>query len=133
MLFEPSPRVRDLAARLTAFMNEHVYPNEAKVEEETRRGFVLSPTIEALKKKAKAQGLWNLFLPESHRGAGLTNLEYAPLCEIMGRLIWGARHLQLPARRTPATWRSSSATAPRSRRSSGSSRCSPARSAPASA
>src|SRR5688572_13830592 len=85
MLFEPSPRVRDLAARLTAFMDEHVYPNEAKVEEETSRGFVLSPTIEALKKKAKAQGLWNLFLPESHRGAGLTNLEYAPLCEVMGR------------------------------------------------
>ena len=85
MLFEPSPRVRDLAARLTAFMDEHVYPNEAKVEEETSNGFILSPTIEALKKKAKAQGLWNLFLPESHRGAGLTNLEYAPLCEIMGR------------------------------------------------
>ena len=88
MLFEPSARVRDLAARLSAFMDEHVYPNEAKIEEEARRGFVVSETVEELKKKAKAQGLWNLFLPESHRGAGLTNLEYAPLCEIMGRITW---------------------------------------------
>src|SRR5687768_17190524 len=90
MLFEPSARTRDLAARLTAFMNDHIYPNEARVHEETSHGFQLSPTVEALKKKAKSQGLWNLFLPESKRGAGLNNLEYAPLAEIMGRVIWSS-------------------------------------------
>jgi acyl-CoA dehydrogenase len=90
MLFEPSARSRDLAARLAKFMDEHIYPNEARVIEETSGGFQLSPTIEDLKRKAKAQGLWNLFLPESDRGAGLTNLEYAPLAEIMGRLTWAS-------------------------------------------
>ncbi len=89
-LFEPSARTRDLSARLTAFMNQHIYPNEARVLEETSHGFRLSPTVEELKKKAKAEGLWNLFLPESDRGAGLSNLEYAPLCEVMGRVIWAA-------------------------------------------
>jgi len=90
MLFEPSARTRDLAARLTTFMDEHVYPNETRVVEETDHGFQLSPTVEELKRKAKAQGLWNLFLPESEYGAGLTNLEYAPLAEIMGRVTWAS-------------------------------------------
>jgi acyl-CoA dehydrogenase len=90
MSFDPTPRARDYATRLAAFMNEHIYPNEARVNQETSRGFVLSPTIEELKRKAKAQGLWNLFLPDSERGPGLTNLEYAPLAEIMGRVIWAS-------------------------------------------
>jgi acyl-CoA dehydrogenase len=85
--FEHSAKVKDLQARLTAFMDEHVYPNEARFHEEVAEGDRWQPTaiVEALKPKARAAGLWNLFLPESEYGAGLTNREYAPLCEIMGR------------------------------------------------
>jgi acyl-CoA dehydrogenase len=87
MFFEPSPKVRELQQRLTAFMDEHVYPNEKKHHEQVQSGGRWQPTaiMESLKVKARAAGLWNLFLPESEFGAGLTNLEYAPLCEIMGR------------------------------------------------
>lgn len=91
MNFEFSPKVQDLQARLTAFMEEHVYPAEAvyhaEVEANRAKGnaWVATNIMEELKAKARAAGLWNLFLPESSRGAGLTNLEYAPLCEIMGR------------------------------------------------
>jgi acyl-CoA dehydrogenase len=89
MSFEPSEKTRQLQARLKAFMDAHVYPNEKRFSSEltatTDRWRVL-PLIEELKIKARAEGLWNLFLPESERGAGLTNLEYAPLCEIMGRV-----------------------------------------------
>ena len=91
MNFEHSPKVKDLAARVTRFMDENVYPAEpvyaAEVEQNRRRGnpWIATKIMEALKSKARAAGLWNLFLPESHLGAGLTNLEYAPLCEIMGR------------------------------------------------
>src|SRR3989442_1277179 len=89
MPFDPSPKVRDLQRRLAAFMEEHIYPNEKRhVEEAEALGpWKVLPVIEELKPKAQAQaqGLWNLFLPESQHGAGLTNLEYAPLCEIMGR------------------------------------------------
>jgi acyl-CoA dehydrogenase len=91
MDFAHSAKVQDLQRGVTAFMQEHVYPNEARfhaeVEENRRRGNAWVPTqvIEELKKKARAAGLWNLWLPESEYGAGLTNLEYAPLCEIMGR------------------------------------------------
>jgi alkylation response protein AidB-like acyl-CoA dehydrogenase len=83
---EFSEKSKDLQKRLTAFMDEHIYPNEARFHEEVERNR-WQPTriIEELKPKARAAGLWNLFLPESERGAGLTNLEYAPLCEIMGR------------------------------------------------
>ena len=92
MIFETSKRARDLHAQVSRFMDEHVFPNEAlaarQVIEGDRWGPV--PIIEALKAKAKAQGLWNLFLPESEHGAGLTNLEYAPLCELMGRSAIGA-------------------------------------------
>jgi acyl-CoA dehydrogenase len=86
MQFEFSAKSKDLQKRLAAFMDEHIYPNEARFHEEVERNR-WSPTkiIEELKPKARAAGLWNLFLPESERGAGLTNLEYAPLCEIMGR------------------------------------------------
>jgi acyl-CoA dehydrogenase len=86
MHFEFSEKSQDLQKRLTAFMDEYIYPNETRFHEEVERNR-WSPTriIEELKPKARAAGLWNLFLPESERGAGLTNLEYAPLCEIMGR------------------------------------------------
>ena len=90
MEFEYSQKVKDLQARLNAFMDQHVYPNEKKFFEQVAEGDRWQPTaiIEEMKAKAKEAGLWNLFLPESSRGAGLTNLEYAPLCEIMGRVIW---------------------------------------------
>ena len=87
MDFAYSDKVKALQARLAAFMDEHIYPNEQRFYREIATGDRWQPTavMEELKEKAKAAGLWNLFLPESERGAGLTNLEYAPLCEIMGR------------------------------------------------
>ena len=87
MEFEHSAKVKDLQARLTAFMDTHVYPNEKRFRDEIAEGDRWQPTpiVEDLKVKARAAGLWNLFLPESEYGAGLTNREYAPLCEIMGR------------------------------------------------
>ncbi len=88
MVFEYSDKVQNLQTRLIAFMDEHVYPSEAAVHEEIGKGDRWQPSkiIESLKPKARAAGLWNLFLPASDRGAGLSNLEYAPLCEIMGRV-----------------------------------------------
>jgi acyl-CoA dehydrogenase len=90
MNFEYSDKVKYLQKKLTAFMDEHVYPNEGTYYEQLNSGdrWKALPLLEELKKKAKADGLWNLFLPESEFGAGLTNLEYAPLCEIMGRVPW---------------------------------------------
>ena len=90
MDFDHSPKVQDLQQRLTAFMDEHVYPNQQRYLDEVDDGDRWQPVavIEELKQKARAEGLWNLFLPESDQGAGLTNLEYAPLCEIMGRVPW---------------------------------------------
>lgn len=92
MDFEHSAKVKTFEKRLTAFMDEHVYPNEQRYEEEVESGDRWQPTalIEELKQKARAAGLWNLFLRDSRHGAGLTNLEYAPLCEIMGRVEWAA-------------------------------------------
>jgi acyl-CoA dehydrogenase len=85
-MFELSPRSRDLRERLLAFCDRHIYPNEARFHEQVERNRWQVPAIvEELKVHARAEGLWNLFLPESDRGAGLTNLEYAPLCEVMGR------------------------------------------------
>lgn len=85
MNFEHSSKVKDLQGRLAAFMDEHIYPNEARYYREiAENGWQPVKVIEELKPKARAAGLWNLFLPDEH-GAGLTNLEYAPLCEIMGR------------------------------------------------
>jgi len=82
--------VKDLQKRVTAFMEEHVYPNESRYLEHCAgpNRWQPVPVIEELKPKARAAGLWNLFLPASEHGAGLTNLEYAPLCEIMGRSVW---------------------------------------------
>ena len=88
MHFEFSQKTRDLQQQLTAFMEEHIYPNEQRFHDEIERER-WSPTriIEELKPKARAAGLWNLFLPHDDHGAGLSNLEYAPLCEIMGRSV----------------------------------------------
>ena len=90
MDFDHTPKVQDLLARVNAFMDEHVYPNEQRYLDEVDDGdrWQPVPLIEELKEKAKAANLWNLFLPESDQGAGLTNLEYAPLCEVMGRVLW---------------------------------------------
>jgi len=91
MEFAYSDKVKTLQARVGEFVEEHVYPNEAtffaEVEANRKQGnpWVATKIMEELKEKARAAGLWNLFLPESSHGAGLTNLEYAPLCEIMGR------------------------------------------------
>ena len=86
MDFEFSARTKDLQQRLQAFMDEHVYPNERRFEEEVQKNrWSPAKVIEELKGKARAAGLWNLFLPDDAGDAGLTNLEYAPLCEIMGR------------------------------------------------
>ena len=89
MDFEHSAKVKDLQARVTAFMAAHVYPNERRVRDTIDAGdrWQPIPLIEELKAKARAEGLWNLFLPESEYGGGLTNTEYAPLCEIMGRAM----------------------------------------------
>ena len=88
MFFEFSDKTRDLQQRLNAFMDKHIYPNEGEYYRQLNDGdrWKVIPLVEELKEKAQAEGLWNLFLPESEYGAGLTNLEYAPLCEIMGRV-----------------------------------------------
>ena len=95
MDFDYTPKVQELQARLLKFMDEHIYPNEARffreIAENRAKGNAWIPTtlIEELKPKARAAGLWNLFLPHSPRAPeGLSNLEYAPLCEIMGRVAW---------------------------------------------
>ncbi len=94
MDFDFTPKVKELQSRVSAFMEAHVLPNEAtfiaEVDENRRNGNAWIPTkiIETLKEKAKAEGLWNLWRPKAHGGT-LTNLEYAPLCEIMGRVTWG--------------------------------------------
>ena len=87
MSYDPSLKVQALQQRVLAFMDEHIYPNEQRHAEEAENlgPWKVHPVIEELKPKAREAGLWNLFLPHSEHGAGLTNLEYAPLCEIMGR------------------------------------------------
>src|SRR5437588_3974974 len=87
MFPEPSSRAIEFRQRMLAFMDEHIYPNERTYDEQLESGNRWQPPalMEQLKSKARAAGLWNLFLPDEVHGAGLTNLEYAPLCEIMGR------------------------------------------------
>src|SRR5215468_9018414 len=87
MDFEYSDKVRTLQDKLQGFMDRHIYPNEERHACEVETGDRWQPPalIEELKAKARLEGLWNLFLPHSPNGAGLSNLEYAPLCEIMGR------------------------------------------------
>ncbi|HWU64950.1 MAG TPA: acyl-CoA dehydrogenase family protein [Ensifer sp.] len=87
MDFAYSEKTKLLLDRLLAFMDEHVYPNEKLYHEQVAADrWGNPPIVDALKEKARAAGLWNLFLPDSEHGAGLTNLEYAPLCEVMGRV-----------------------------------------------
>jgi alkylation response protein AidB-like acyl-CoA dehydrogenase len=91
MMFELSAKAKDYQERVLRFMNEYVHPAEERVEQwfrTTTDRWQPIPVIEELKPKAKAAGLWNMFLPESERAAGLSNLDYAPLCEIMGRVPW---------------------------------------------
>ncbi|MGA2811139.1 MAG: acyl-CoA dehydrogenase family protein [Candidatus Acidiferrum sp.] len=86
MDFELSAKTKELQQRLQAFMDAHIYPSERRFHEEVERErWKPAKIVEELKLKARAAGLWNLFLPEHENGAGLSNLEYAPLCEIMGR------------------------------------------------
>jgi acyl-CoA dehydrogenase len=88
MNFDYTDKVKSLQQRLRAFMDEHIYPNEKRFYQEIENDrWAPTKIIEELKPKARAAGLWNLFLPDDDQGAGLTNLEYAPLCEIMGRSI----------------------------------------------
>src|SRR5579864_3342117 len=88
MNFDYTDNVKSLQQRLRAFMDEHIYPNEKRFYQEIENDrWAPTKVIEELKPKARAAGLWNLFLPDDDQGAGLTNLEYAPLCEIMGRSI----------------------------------------------
>jgi acyl-CoA dehydrogenase len=86
-MFEFSEKSQDLRRRLSSFMDAHIYPNERRYYDEAEQlgPWKVYPVVEELKPKARAAGLWNLFLPDSAHGAGLTNLDYAPLCEIMGR------------------------------------------------
>ncbi|MDR5757430.1 acyl-CoA dehydrogenase family protein [Caballeronia sp. LZ035] len=94
MNFDYTTKVQALRETLLAFFDAHIYPNERAYAEEVAanraagNAWVPTRLIESLKERARAEGLWNLFLPSSGRGAGLTNLEYAPLCEIMGRVPW---------------------------------------------
>ena len=89
MTFEFSEKTKELQKRLQRFMDESIYPNEHRFDEEVERDrWKPTKIVEELKPKARAAGLWNLFFPDDSEGAGLTNLEYAPLCEIMGRCHW---------------------------------------------
>ncbi len=94
MDFEYSPKVQDLRGRLLAFMDQHIYPNEALFDEQVNEGDRWEPpaVLDTLKREAQKQGLWNLFLPVAYGefSPGLTNLEYAPLAEIMGRVVWAS-------------------------------------------
>ena len=132
MNFDIGDKAKEVRDRVAAFMTAHVYPNEeemlAQIDEGDRWQPI--PLLDELKAKARAEGLWNLFLPESDLGAGLSNLDYAPACEEMGRSPLRARGLQLLGTPTPATWRCWSVTVPRRSASSGSPRCSPVKSAP---
>lgn len=92
MDFTYSARTNDLLERLGAFMDAYIYPNERRYHEEIEADrWGNPPVLEELKAKAKAAGLWNLFLPDSHHGAGLSNVEYAPLCEMMGRVHFSSQ------------------------------------------
>ena len=94
MDFQYSDKVKELRQKLLTFMDDYIYPNEETYQQqkaankERGRAYAKVPIIDELKEKARAQGLWNLFLPEEEYGPGLTNLEYAPLAEIMGRVLW---------------------------------------------
>ncbi len=108
MDFDHSPRTQELLARLTAFQEHEIDPREeAHLRDlQARAGrWVVSPLIEELKVKAKAEGLWNLFLPDERHGAGLSNVEYAPLAERMGRSLIAASSPTATPTTPPATAR----------------------------
>ena len=97
MLTDHSPKTQELLQRLNAFFAEHIYPNEARYHEEMdnfrRAGnpWQTVPLIEELKPVARKAGLWNMFLPHAYNGqGGISNLDYAPLCEVMGRVTWSS-------------------------------------------
>ena len=92
MDFQFSDKVRSLQARISEFMDQHIYPVEAEYPNQVEQagGWTTPPIMDQLKIKARAAGLWNLFLPDETHGAGLNNLEYAPLAEIMGRVAWAS-------------------------------------------
>ncbi len=96
MDFEYSDKTKELMTRLNRFMDQHIYPNEKTYDAQMAafraagNPWQVPQILEDLKPLAKKEGLWNLFLPESERGGGLTNMEYAPLCEIMGRVGWAS-------------------------------------------
>jgi len=125
MPFEPSARVRELQDRIGEFMQTHVYPNEARyfAQAEQLGPWSVLPVVEELKPLARAAGLWNLFLPDSQHGAGLSNLDYAPLCEIMGRARCWPPRSSTARHPTPATWKPSSDTAPNKTNATGSNHC----------
>ena len=133
MNFDYTPKVRELRERLLAFMAARVYPNERRFRDEVEanraKGNPWIPTrlVEELKVEARAPSLWNLFLPQSARGAGLTNLEYAPLCELMGRVTWAPEVFNCSAPDTGNMETIERYGTP-SRNGSGWSRCSKARS-----
>jgi acyl-CoA dehydrogenase len=106
-----SERSREPAERIQSFMTEHIYPNERRFYQEAERlgPWAVYPVVEELKPLAKERGLWNLFLP-AHEG-GLTNLEYAPLCEVMGRSHLAPEVFNCSAP-TLAIWRRYCATGP---------------------
>ncbi|MEQ1852245.1 MAG: acyl-CoA dehydrogenase family protein, partial [Chthoniobacteraceae bacterium] len=86
-MYKSTARAESLRQRVNDFIEQHIYPNERRFYDEAEKlgPWAVYPVVEELKPKAKAAGLWNLFLPASTHGAGLTNLEYAPICELMGR------------------------------------------------
>ncbi len=92
MNFDYTPKMQEYREKVSAFMDKHIYPNEQRFHDEVSTGDRWEPTkiVEELKPLARAEKLWNLFLPDSPHGAGLTNLEYAPLAEIMGRVEWAS-------------------------------------------
>jgi acyl-CoA dehydrogenase len=92
MNFDYSPKTQEYRERVSAFMDKHIYPNEERFHNEVASGNRWVPVafLEELKTAARAEGLWNLFMPDSPHGAGLTNLEYAPLAELMGRVEWAS-------------------------------------------
>ena len=97
MDFDYSAKTAELQKRLAAFMDEYVYPNEPRYHDEVNSGDRWQPIalIEELKREARKQGLWNLFLPDV---SGLSNLEYAPLAEMIGRVTWASRSSIVPLR-----------------------------------
>ena len=104
MIFEHNEKTKELLARLEAFMDEHIYPNEAtyaaQMEAFGDNRWQVPAILEDLKVKARDAGLWNLFLPESERGGGLSNVEYATLCEVMGRVGWASEVFNCSAQDT---------------------------------